>query len=99
MSVAIPGELIPIMALGIGAIAVAGRVIVQPMIAAVLKLQEQRRVEPARSPELEARLSTLDERFTRLERSLDRLVEERDFYLQLQAGKSRPESPPGPGAG
>jgi hypothetical protein len=86
------------MALGIGAIAVAGRVIVQPLIAAFVKLQEQRQAPPAvRSPELEARLDAIDDRFARLERSLDRLVEERDFYLQLQAGKPRAEPPPGAG--
>ena len=42
--------------------------------------------------QVEQRLNALDERFTRLERSLDRLLEDRDFYLQLQAGK-RPEPP------
>jgi hypothetical protein len=98
-SVAIPGELIPLMGLGIGAIAVTGRVIVQPLIAAFLKVHEQRQVPPAANPQLEQRLSALDERFSRLESSLDRLVEERDFYLQLQAGRPRSESPPGPGPG
>jgi len=94
--VAIPGELIPLAAILVGGIAVIGRVIVQPIVQALLKLNEQRQVPPADTSGLAQRLSTLEEQQQRLERSLDRLLQDREFYQQLQAGKPRTELPPTP---
>lgn len=92
----IPGELIPLAAIAVGAIAVVGRVIVQPIVQALIKLNEQPRVPPANTAALEQRVSALEEQQQQLERSLDRVLQDRDFYLQLQAGKPKPEIPPGP---
>ena len=93
---AIPGELIPLTAILVGGIAVIGRVIVQPIVQALLKLNEQRHVAPADTSGLAQRLSTLEEQQQRLERSLDRLLQDREFYQQLQAGKPRTDLPPTP---
>jgi hypothetical protein len=93
---AIPGELIPLAAILVGGIAVIGRVIVQPIVQALLKLNEQRQVPPADTSGLAQRLGTLEEQQQRLERSLDRLLQDREFYQQLQAGKPRTELPPTP---
>jgi len=94
--VAIPGELIPLAAIAVGGIAVMGRVIVQPIVHALLKIGEQRRLEQPDTGRLEQRLSALEEQQVRLERSLDRVLQDRDFYLQLQAGKPRTDLPPSP---
>ncbi|NJD09352.1 MAG: hypothetical protein FIB01_02535, partial [Gemmatimonadetes bacterium] len=80
---AIPGELIPLAGIAVAAIAVIGRVIVQPIVQALVKLNEPRRVEPAATAGLEQRLSALEEQQLRLERSLERVLQDRDFYLQL----------------
>ena len=94
----IPGEIIPIMGIGVAMIAVAGRVIVQPIVAAIMKYSEQRQVPPTDTAQLERRLTSLEERLAANERSMDRVLADRDFYLQLQAGQRPPPggSPPAP---
>jgi hypothetical protein len=94
--VPIPGELIPLTAIAVGGIAVIGRVIVQPIVHALLKYNEQQRVPPVDVTGLEQRLRALEEQNQRLESSLDRVLQDRDFYLQLQAGKPRTDLPRGP---
>jgi len=93
---AIPGELIPLAGIAVAGIAVIGRVIVQPIVHALLKLSDERRVAPQNVTDLERRLSALEAQNQQLERSLDRVLQDRDFYLQLQAGKPRTDSPSGP---
>lgn len=91
----IPGELIPLTAIAVGGIAVIGRVIVQPIVHAVLRYMEQQRLPAPDVSGLEQRLSAVEEQQQRIERSLDRVLQDREFYLQLQAGKARTEPPPG----
>lgn len=93
---AIPGELIPLTAIAVGGIAVIGRVIVQPIVQALLKYNEQQRVPPVDVSGLEQRLSVLEDQNQRLERSLERVLQDREFYLQLQSGKPRQQPPTGP---
>lgn len=92
----IPGEIIPIMGIGVAMIAVAGRVIVQPIVQAIMKYSEQRQVPPTDTAQLERRVATLEERLAANERSMDRVLADRDFYLQLQSGQRPPPegSPP-----
>ena len=90
----IPGEIIPIMGIGVAMIAVAGRVIVQPIVQAIMKYGEQRRVPPTDTAQLERRVASLEERLATSERSMDRLLADRDFYLQLQSGQRPPNAPP-----
>lgn len=92
----IPGELIPLAGIAVAAIAVMGRLIVQPIVQALIRLNEQQRVQPPNPAALEQRLSALEDQQQRLERSLDRVLQDRDFYLQLQAGKANSEIPPAP---
>jgi len=94
--VAIPGELIPLAAIAVGGIAVIGRVIIQPVAQALLKLNERRHSGPADLSRLEERVNALEEQNQRLERSLDRVLQDRDFYLQLQLKKPGTELPPAP---
>lgn len=92
----IPGEIIPIMGIGVAMIAVAGRVIVQPIVQAILKYTERQRLPAPDTSQLEQRVAALEDRLAANERSMDRLLADRDFYLQLQAGQRPPPegSPP-----
>lgn len=88
---AIPGELIPIMGIGVALVAVTGRVIVQPIIQAVLRMSEQQRgLHSPDTARFEQRIAALEDRLAGMEGSIDRLLADRDFYLQLQAGKTNP---------
>jgi len=93
-NVLIPGELIPLAAIAVGGIAVIGRVIIQPIAQAVLRMSEQRRALPTDLSRLEDRVNALEEQNQRLERSLDRVLQDRDFYLQLQQKKPGGGLPP-----
>lgn len=86
----IPGELIPIMGIGVALVAVAGRTIVQPIIAAVLKYHEQQKAPLPDHAGVERRLAALEDRLASMESSMDRVLADRDFYLQLQAGRTAP---------
>jgi hypothetical protein len=80
---------IPILAIGVGGIAVIGKVIVQPIVHALLKMNEPR--APAAPPvdvaRIEQRLARLEEELGTMERSVGSLLEDRDFYRQLSAGE------------
>lgn len=94
---AIPGELIPIMGIGVALVAVTGRVIIQPIVNAVMRLSEQQRsAVPPDVSALEQRMRRMEERLAGMETSMDRMLADRDFYLQLQSGK-RAAPPPSEG--
>lgn len=87
----IPGELIPIMGIGVALVAVTGRVIVQPIVNALLRYAEQQKgPQLTDTSQLERRLAAVEDRLASMESSMDRVLADRDFYLQLQAGKSAP---------
>ncbi|HSJ13212.1 MAG TPA: hypothetical protein VK939_02280 [Longimicrobiales bacterium] len=86
-----PGPWIPIFAIAVGGLAILGRVIVQPIVHALMKMNEQRQaVPPVDVARLEQRLGALEDRLGGMERSVDRLLEDRDFYRQLNAGERPP---------
>jgi hypothetical protein len=87
-----PGPWIPIFAIAVGGLAVLGRVVVQPIIHAVLKMNEQKAgIAPAELARLEQRLGAVEERLGGMEHSVESLVEDRDFYRQLSAGQRPPQ--------
>lgn len=87
----IPGELIPIMGIGVALVAVTGKAIVQPIVNALLRYAEQRKApQLTDTAGLERRLAALEDRLASMESSMDRVLADRDFYLQLQAGKQAP---------
>lgn len=89
-----PGPWIPIFAIAVGGIAVMGRVIVQPIVHALMKMNDQKQgPDPAKLTRIEERLAALEDRLGGMERDVGRIIEDREFYRQLHAG-----DPPGPGA-
>jgi hypothetical protein len=75
---------------GVAAIAVTGRVIVQPIVNALLKHQQDRTVAPPVDVgRLERRIEALEERLGSAEHDVASLIEDRDFYRQLNSGSGR----------
>lgn len=72
-------DFVPILVFGIPFVAVFGRTIVQP----VLRHLEKREELGGRAAQLEARLALMEQSLDSMERSVGRLVEEREFYRQL----------------
>ncbi len=81
------GVFIPIIALGIPLVAVIGRFIVQPVIAAVLKHAEMQKTAVAMEP-MAQRLAETEDRLERIERTMQRVIEEQEFQRQLTSGSS-----------
>lgn len=75
--------LIALVVVSIPLVAVAGRVIVQPLIAAVERLIEQRMKQEEKLP---ARMHDLEVRLEALERSTRPVLEEIDFRRRLGEG-------------
>ena len=79
--------LVPLMALAIPLTAVAGRVVVKPIVEAIAKLNAtQVRAQTGDVP-LEQRLVQTEERIAGMERLLERIVEEQDFQRKLLSGR------------
>lgn len=80
--------LVPLMALAIPLTAVAGRVVVKPIVDAIAKLNAtQVRAQTDDAP-LEQRLVQTEERLAGMERLLERILEEQDFQRKLLAGRA-----------
>jgi hypothetical protein len=80
--------LVPLMALAIPLTAVAGRVVVKPIVEAIAKLNAtQVRAQEEDFP-LEHRLVQTEERLAGMERLLERILEEQDFQRKLLAGRA-----------
>jgi hypothetical protein len=80
--------LIPIIAVSIPLVVVAGRFVVQPITSAVLKLAESQAAAKNAAP-LEQRLAYTEERLARLEKTLETLVEEQRFTRELLSSRSK----------
>ena len=79
--------LIPILGVSIPLVVVAGKFIVQPIIAALTRLSESERAAQSMAP-VEQRLAATEERLERIERNLGRLLDEQEFQRNLLGRKS-----------
>lgn len=85
--------MIPILALSIPLVAVAGRVIIQPIVGAITRLAEaQQQARAAGSAGGDERLARVEERMAELEQQLHRMLEEQTFQRELLSGRP-PQSP------
>jgi hypothetical protein len=78
--------LIPIIAVSIPLVVVAGRFIVQPIVTAISRNADGRNTGQIVAP-LAQRLEAAEDRIQELERSLERVVEEQAFERQLRTGR------------
>lgn len=87
------GVLIPILAISIPLVAVAGRVIVQPIVQAMLRMTEtQERM--AASQGTEQRLARMEAQLELMERNVARVVEVQEFQARLlEAPQAAPGDP------
>lgn len=79
--------MIPIIAVSIPLVVVAGRFIVQPIVTAISRNADGRNTGQIVAP-LAQRLEAAEDRIQELERSLERVVEEQAFERQLRTGRS-----------
>lgn len=89
--------LIPVIGVSIPLVVVAGRFIVQPIVHALIKQSESRNTPVDMEP-VRQRLGALEDRLEKMERSLDRLVEESEFHRQLSGGRPTGGSMTEPGS-
>jgi hypothetical protein len=80
--------LIPIIAVSIPLVVVAGRFVVQPITTAVLKLAESQSAAKNAAP-LEQRLAYTEDRLARLEKALGTILEDQKFTRELLASRSQ----------
>src|SRR5690606_36928377 len=87
--------LIPVLALLIGLVIIAGIFLVQPLVRAISRLAEVR--QGGSLEVLPAATARLEERVAMLESTLEKVLEEREFERQLRAGQpATPAVAPGP---
>ncbi len=79
--------LIPIIGVSIPLVIVAGRFIVQPIVSAISRHADARDSSQLVVP-LSQRLAAVEERIQRLERTLDRVVEDQEFNRELRSGRT-----------
>jgi hypothetical protein len=90
------GILVPIFAVAIPLVAVTGRVIVQPIVGALARSQDNQRL--AAATDGEQRLARMEAQLAMMEQSVARLAEAQDFQARLLAGPSAPIPGMGPPA-
>ena len=87
------GVFIPILAICIPLVAVAGRVIVQPIVQAIVRMTEaQERLAAGRGSD--ERLARMEAQLAMMEQSIARVTEAQDFQNKLLQGQTTP--PPAP---
>jgi len=87
------GVFIPIIAVSIPLVAVAGRVIVQPIVQAIVRMSEaQERLAAGRGAE--ERLARMEAQLALMEQSIARVSEAQDFQNKLLQGTT--VTPPAP---
>jgi hypothetical protein len=87
------GVLIPIIAVSIPLVAVIGRVIVQPIVNALARSNDNQRL--ASSADSDQRLARMEAQLAMMEQSVARIAEAQDFQAKLLAGPAAPIPPAG----
>lgn len=83
------GVFIPIIAVSIPLVAVAGRVIVQPIVQAIVRMSEaQERLSAGRGAE--ERLARMEAQLAMMEQSIARVSEAQEFQNKLLQGAPAP---------
>ena len=85
--------LIPIMAVSIPLVVVAGRFVVQPILQTLNRQAELQSAARDVAP-LAKRLEATEERLAQIEKSLDRVLEEQEFQGRLLSSRSETQGAP-----
>ena len=80
--------MIPIIALSIPMVAVAGRFVVKPLVEAITRAGSERTNREQQA--LAGRLALLEERLGGMERTLRQVQEAQSFQAQISAGRGQP---------